>query len=89
MTAPQLRELRQGYASVTRETRAVTRVTRNARAHVHERYTPYTYIPIKESDKYKVCANTKLTRNRVTRVTARVSRVTSRVTTSLTRNYKG
>ncbi len=89
MTAAQLRELRHGYASVTRETRAVTRVTRNTRARVHERDTPYIHISIKESDKNKFCANTKTTRNRVTRVTARVSRVTSRVTTSLSRNYKG
>ena len=87
--AAPLRGLRVGYASFTRESRVVTRVTRKTRARVHERFTSYVYLSIKITDQYKFSANTKTTCNRVTRVTTRLSRVTSRVTTSFSRNHKG
>lgn len=82
MTHFRLRGYAIGYALVTRETRAVTRVTRKSRVRVHESVFPCVAI------NYQFRSIRKSTRNRVTHVTTGNSRVTARVTNILSRNQK-
>lgn len=82
MTLFRLRGYASGYASVTRETRAVTRVTRKPRVRVHERAIP------RNQYQYPFSATRETTRNRVTHVTTGISRVTVRVTNHISRNQE-
>ena len=82
MTLFRLRGYASGYASVTRETRAVTRVTRKPRVRVHERAIP------RNQYQYPFSATRETTRNRVTHVTTGLSGVTDRVTNTFSRNHK-
>lgn len=83
MKPAQLRRLRVGYALVTRETRAVTRVTRKPRARVRERFFN-SFSSSVHMCKFR--ESWKSPRNRVTHVTAMLPGVTVRVTRPFTRN---
>ncbi len=83
MTPFRLRGYARGYASVTRGTGAVTRVTRKSRVRVHERLSRC------EPMKCVFCSIHEAARNRVTHVTTGISRVTVRVTNHLLRNQEG
>lgn len=79
MTPRWLRRLRVSYASVTPETRAVTRVTPKRHARVYVRaYSSCVSVSVGVAE--FVAANQKVRRNRVTHVTARYCRVTHGVT---------
>jgi len=79
MTPRWLRQLRRGYASVTPETRAVTRVTRKHHARVYvSAYPSCVFVCFGVAE--FVAANRKVRRNRVTHVTVPYCRVTHGVT---------
>lgn len=81
ITAARLRELRVSYASVTRESRTVTRVTHKCGVLLSMRACARANAFPKKLLTYSVFrANRKTSRNRVTCVTVRLSRVTARVT---------
>lgn len=84
MTPFRLRGYARGYASVTRETGAVTRVTRKSRVRVHE-----SVYPDVSQWNTSFCSIQEAARNRVTHVTTGISRVTVRVTNHLLRNQEG
>lgn len=83
----QLRGLRLGYASVTPETRVVTRVTPKILARAREHIRAVTHTKNVTNTKNNSFTDQNKWRNRVTHVTTGILGVTDGVTNAFTRNY--